>query len=67
MATGDDVIHPLDRDDSAPLSPTKTGTTSLSSWDHIAFAAEFPTIVPATICRYMFTGGWTESIGSFLH
>jgi hypothetical protein len=52
------------------LSLQKKRLTSLSSWHHIGFvtfAAGFATIIPAAIILNVLPGGWTETIGSFLH
>ncbi len=70
MAMSDDEIHPLDRDYSVPLEPAKKRLTSLFRWHHIGFVtfvAGFATIIPAAIILNAFPGGWTETIGSFLH
>ncbi|MGB0598759.1 MAG: hypothetical protein ACPGLY_18890 [Rubripirellula sp.] len=70
MVMSDDEIHPLDRDYSVPLETTKKRSTSLSTWHHVGFvtfAAGFATIIPAAIILNVFPGGWTETIGSFLH
>jgi hypothetical protein len=71
MDDDDYEIHPLDRDYSLPSQPAKKRLAKLSQLHRIGFAtfaAGFVTVVLAAIVLGAFpSGGWFETIGSFMH
>ncbi len=71
MDDDNNEIHPLDRDYSVPSQPAKKRLADLSKLHRIGFstfAAGFVTVVLAAIVLSALpSGGWFETIGSFMH